>query len=292
MAFNVREFYFNLHHLAETLSRIIDEVTVDLDVKVVKSIEFGPTGPLGGLAIFAHHFDANEVVLVFSGDALTDLNIGEFYEFHRGRGAEISVMVKVTGNAGKYGVVEICHGRVISMTEKPKLLPSEWRHVSCGVYLVNGALVHRIPQNTFLDFGTFLIPKLIERGESVGAFVWSRYWRDIGDQHSLLQANFDALGGDVVLASVVDSIRANADRVVDKLPQGALSRRIFIGVGARVAADVVLEDFSIIGSHASIGSKAHLSRVLVLPNSEILDGSIIVDAVAFSGSTAHRMDGR
>ena len=89
-----------------------------LDMKLNYYVEKQPLGTAGGVKAAAKFLD--ETFIVLSGDGLTDCDVGAALDFHRRKGAEITIVLKRVPVPLEYGVVETdAGGRVKRFVEKP-----------------------------------------------------------------------------------------------------------------------------------------------------------------------------
>jgi len=144
-----------------------------------------------------------EDVLILAGDHLYRMDYGEFVQFHREKGAEVTTAVfPVPGQeASRYGIVKTdgqC--QIIDFEEKPKQAeqlrnlesyPGTERPylASMGIYVfkmsILKGLLDEIPGD---DFGRNVLPGAIG-SRRVCAFPFRGYWEDIGTISSFYEAN-------------------------------------------------------------------------------------------------------
>ena len=130
-----------------------------------------PLGTFGALTLL----DLNDSTLVLNGDLLTTIPFSEVMRFHCKTGASLTMVVKQVTQAVPWGVVEIEHGRVRALSEKPEI--PLW--VNTGIYVVEPEAVHVLPRGEPAD-ATVLVKLLLEQGAPVVSYATAAYWRDIG----------------------------------------------------------------------------------------------------------------
>src|SRR3712207_6412141 len=81
----IEEVHVNVHYLADALLGAYGEESRTNGMKVLLSTEDELGGTAGGVKRLGDNFD--ETFVVVSGDALTDVDIGELVAFHREKGA-------------------------------------------------------------------------------------------------------------------------------------------------------------------------------------------------------------
>ena len=166
-----------------------------LDMKLNYYVEKQPLGTAGGVKAAAKFLD--ETFIVLSGDGLTDCDVGAALDFHRRKGAEITIVLKRVPVPLEYGVVETdAGGRVKRFVEKPGWGEVFTDTINTGIYIMEPSVLDMIPAGAY-DFGRQLLPRAVEEGRAVYGWVMGGYWCDIGDAAAYAQANFDALAGRV-----------------------------------------------------------------------------------------------
>jgi glucose-1-phosphate adenylyltransferase len=146
-------------------------------------------------------------VIVLSGDHIYKMDYGKMLDVHIARGASLTVAaIEVpVHESRRFGVLEVDEdSRVTGFSEKPdSAAPTPWNdHVclgSMGIYIFDTEvlvqeLVRDAEEDSSHDFGKDIIPKLVQSGERVYAYLFwdenkkeSKYWRDVGT----LDAYFD-----------------------------------------------------------------------------------------------------
>jgi NDP-sugar pyrophosphorylase family protein len=268
----VETVFINLHHAAEQLRRHLACLSYP-GMEIVARRESRLSGPAGALRLFKDVIDADDALLVLSGDALHDIPLDAFYEFHRRGSAPLSVVMKRVANPGRYGVATVDpDGSLTSFTEKPALRPDTTALVSCGIYCVDSEYVGSIPPG-YCDFGADLIPQRVVAREPVGVFETEAYWADIGDFATFRDANLAAAEGLVSLRLATQD-RPNTKGSAHNSPSS-----IVVARDAAVAPDAQLVGPVVVGHDAQVGRRAYVSRSVVMPHARIPQGALIVGAV-------------
>ena len=114
------------------------------------------------------------------------------------RRALATLTVKPVQDPSSYGVVILDRDtRVRGFQEKPRRDEARSDLANCGIYVIEPALLERIPANTFYDFGENVWPSLVAAGEEVYAYTTMAYWNDVGDLDELRNTILDAVLGHV-----------------------------------------------------------------------------------------------
>ena len=149
-------------------------------------------------------------IIVLSGDHVYKMDYGRMLDFHKSRGAAVTLgaLDVPVADATRFGVLQVDeHDRVVGFEEKPehpKTVPGA-PHValgSMGIYVFDAdvlvaALETNAATDSHHDFGKDIIPALI-RDAAVYAYRFhdenkkeAQYWRDIGTLDAYYEANMD-----------------------------------------------------------------------------------------------------
>jgi mannose-1-phosphate guanylyltransferase len=244
-----------------------------------------PVGSAGAIRKIQDHsgfFD--EPFFVLCGDAIVDLDLTRFAEFHRSRGAVASLaMLDVPRETvGSYGVVAAGpDGRILGFQEKPSPEEARSTTVNTGIYLFEPSVTDLIPSGVAYDIGGQLFPDLVRRRAPFYALNLPFHWLDIGKVTDYYAVLCLAMVGGVpgVTAPgteirpglrVGPNVRIRPDTCTIRGPvsiggsatieDGAtLLGPCYIGPGAVVAAGAVVEA-SFVLEYTRVGSMTHLNR--------------------------------
>jgi mannose-1-phosphate guanylyltransferase len=271
----------------------------DYNVKISYTVEALPLGTAGAYRHAAGLI--RETTVIFNGDVLTDIDLGEVIQLHRDRQAVATIVLTPVPNPTAYGLVETGEdGRVKRFLEKPKPEEVTCNTINAGIYILEPRVLDLIPEGEPFMFEYGVFPRLLELGEPFYAFTWRGYWRDIGTPESYRQANLDVIEGRV---NLIDRARAtrgekfdetaelDARSVVDPtctLKPGAqiinsvISRNCYIEDRARVENSVVRGGTRIgqgaVVRDAVVGKSCHIGRAVTVGRGAILgDKSVITD---------------
>jgi glucose-1-phosphate adenylyltransferase len=152
------------------------------------------------------HFNvpAFRYVVILSGDQLYKINLKEMLDFHKGKGAEITLAcnpVYRKNNLGELGVVKLDENNKIAgfleksgnadELEKASVTMDDKKCflVSMGIYIFNKeTLVELLSESNKIDFGKEILPESFAR-KTTEAFLYRGYWRDIGSIKNFYDEN-------------------------------------------------------------------------------------------------------
>jgi S-adenosylhomocysteine hydrolase len=134
-------------------------------------------------------FFGNEPVVVISGDALTDLDVGALVARHREAGGIATLTVKQVPDTREYGVV--IHdedGRVQGFQEKPDPAEALSDFGNCGIYCFSPEIFDFFPDADPVDWAQDVFPVLLDNDVPFHVHVTDSYWNDVGSWPSCARA--------------------------------------------------------------------------------------------------------
>ena len=224
-----------------------------LGLSIGYSVEESPLGTAGSVRLASGKLD--DTVLVISGDALCDIDLARLVEFHKERGAAVTIGLKSVENPLEFGIVVTDEdGRVERFLEKPSWGQVFSDTINTGIYVLEPEVLKHVPTDRPYDFSKELFPLLLEMGRPLYGMVCDGYWQDIGNLDDYRQANFDALDGHVGL----------------NVPGLRLRGNIWIGEGVEIDDLEDVEGPAFIGNYCRISPQASIGAYSVLSASVTL----------------------
>ena len=222
-----------------------------LGVRLRYVIETEPLGTGGGVRNAADL--ARGTVFVLNGDVLTDADLTAMRELHESRASRTTIFLMPVADPRAYGLVEFdADGRLTRFREKPTAdEPITTNTINAGIYLIDAALLDRIPAGRVVSIEREFFPGLITDG--VPCFAWSgtasTYWRDIGSPAAYREAQLDLLTG-VARSSLS--------------PPGELRGGSWLAPTTRLAPDARLQGPSVLGERVEVAAGAHVGPLTVV----------------------------
>jgi mannose-1-phosphate guanylyltransferase len=214
-------------------------------------VETEPLGTGGGVRNAADL--ARGTVFVLNGDVLTDVDLTAMRELHESRGSRTTIFLMPVADPRAYGLVEFdADGRLTRFREKPTAdEPITTNTINAGIYLIDAALLARIPAGRVVSIEREFFPGLIADG--VPCLAWngtaSTYWRDIGSPAAYREAQLDLLTG---------TARSSLS------PPGRPCNGSWLAPTTVLAADAHLQGPSVLGERVEIASRAHVGPLTVV----------------------------
>lgn len=129
----------------------------------------------------------NSGFLLLYGDVLSDIDYGDFVEFHRSQKAAVCTMALTsTETVNMWGLARLQGNRVVEFEEKPKNPKTFSRLINAGIYLMEPEIFKLISAKADkLESDVF--PRLAEEGKLFG-YPYEGLWLDISNSAAYRQA--------------------------------------------------------------------------------------------------------
>jgi mannose-1-phosphate guanylyltransferase len=235
-----------------------------LGVRLRYVIETEPLGTGGGVRNAADL--ARGTVFVLNGDVLTDADLTAMRRLHETRRSRTTIFLMPVPDPRAFGLVELdAEGRLTRFREKPTAdEPITTNTINAGIYLIDAALLDRIPTDRPVSIEREFFPSLITDGIPSYGWTGAAYWRDIGSPAAYREAQIDLLNG----------------RVRSPLPPpGERRDGSWISPMARLAPDARVTGPSQVGSGVEVGARARVGPLAVVG-----DGCRIAEDACIEGS--------
>ena len=262
---------------------------------------------------FIERYDP-EYVLILSGDHIYKMDYSEMLDYHKkmGAAATIAVIDVPLEQASRFGIMNTDEtGRIVEFEEKPAHPKST--NASMGIYIFNRKLLAEYlcadadDPNSSNDFGKNIIPAMLNAGETMYAYRFKGYWKDVGTIQSLWEANMDLLGDDPVFnlydkdwrifsrsdvrppqfigsdAKVTNSIITQGCEINGVVENSVLSSGVKVARGAYIRNSIIMQDtvvkegasvfYSIIDGETEVGAGAQIGEMIELGKGITLVGS-------------------
>lgn len=243
-----------------------------------------------------------EYILILSGDHIYKMDYEAMLDQHKETGASLTVAVIDVpwDEASRFGIMNTDdNNRIIDFEEKPAEPKSN--HASMGIYIFNWKRLREVLVNSFtrnqdmVDFGKNVIPYYLKSGESVFAYNFKGYWKDVGTIDSLWHANMEFLDENNELnlqdrtwriysrnpiappqiiaetAEIKDAMIVDGSYIAGKVDHSILSANVRIQTGSVVTDSVIIPG-------AKIGKNVTIHRAI------IGEGAVIGDDVVIDGT--------
>ena len=264
-------------------------------------------GSADSARINMEYYEINYPVFAVQGDNIFEINIKDLMQFHREKGALMTVVLREVQNVEGLGIADIDkNSRIRHFVEKPLLKDAPGNLANTGLYVMSPevkeifkekGIKQVIEEKNRLDFGYDFIPYLTQRGRPVYGYPLKGNWFDVGTPNNYLEAmkkllhgGFSRLkefGGKIsekqqiwVQGESSDSGKRRQE-IIQKIKQGRIEiegavligRHCRIDDGARIVNSCI-DNFTRIGKGVTIENSAILDRVIICEKAEVLDSII------------------
>jgi len=141
-----------------------------------------------------------EYVLVLAADHVYKMNYRTMLDYHKEVDADVTIAVIEVPikDASRFGILNTAEDdRVVEFEEKPEHPKNNL--ASMGIYIFNWRSLKSYLNNdehnpdSKHDFGGDVLPAMLRDGLKLFAYRFDGYWKDVGTEESLWQANMDLL---------------------------------------------------------------------------------------------------
>ena len=235
-----------------------------------------------------------EYVLILSGDHIYKMDYAAMLKYHKENNADatIAVLEVPMEDASRFGIMNADENdKIYEFEEKPE--HPKINLASMGIYIftwsnLRKALIEDEKIHPDSDFGKHIIPKMLGENQSLYAYRFKDYWKDVGTIESYWAANMELIKtlpefnlyedfwkiytksdyqppqytGDN--ASIKTSIVSEGAQIYGSIEHCVISKNVTIEEGAVVKDSIIMEG-------CVIGKNAVLDRVIVDQNTVIGD---------------------
>lgn len=217
---------------------------------------------------FVDQFDP-EHVLILSGDHIYKMDYHAMLQYHKSKNADctISVIDVPLEEASRFGILNTEDDlKIYEFDEKPAQPKSTL--ASMGVYIFKWDVLrkHLLEDGenagSSHDFGKDIIPMMLGEGQSLYAYPFEGYWRDVGTVDSLWEANMDLLSDTPPL-----NLNDTSWRIFTRNPNQPAQ---YVAPGAKVSSCIINEGCIVHGE---------VKHSVLFYGVEVGEGSVITDSV-------------
>ncbi len=227
-----------------------------------------------------------EYVLILSGDHIYKMDYRKMLERHIDADADatIAVIDVPIEEASRFGIMSTDENDVITaFEEKPK--EPKGTLASMGIYIFTYSKLKKYliddaaDSESVNDFGKNIIPSMIANGETLVAYRFSGYWKDVGTIQSYWEAHMDLLNPDNEISLFSNDWKIYTDTAA--IPSQ------YIGPDAHIENSIVTEGCVIHGELVDsvvfpgvyIGKNTRIERSIIMENTAVEDNVIISKSI-------------
>ena len=225
-----------------------------------------------------------DYVLILSGDHIYKMDYEVMLDYHKAHKADVSIAVMPVPQeeASRFGIVVTDDdGRIVEFQEKPEQPRSNL--ASMGIYIFTWEALKEalltLSEQSNCDFGKHVIPYCHEKGETLVAYEYNGYWKDVGTLGSYWEANMELI--DIIpefnLYEEFWKIYTKNDILPPQyVAAEAVIERSLIGDGCEIYGSVYN---SVIGCGVVIEEGAVVRDSIIMQNTVIKAGAVLDKAI-------------
>ena len=261
----------------------------EFGVSISYATEEYPLGTAGSVRNAAHHLD--ERFLVISGDVLTDIDLEKLIEFHVDHGALATIGLVAVENPLDFGIVITREdGSIERFLEKPTWGQVFSDTINTGIFVLEPRIFDFIATDGPADFSSDVFPAVLEAGEALFGAVGHGYWEDVGTLEAYLSAHKDVMDGRVCVAvpgfALDDGVWLGEGAQLH--PDAVVEGCAVIGENCRIEAGARIGDYAVLGRNVRVRADADIERTVVHENTYIAEGVTLRGAVVGRSSDLRR----
>jgi NDP-sugar pyrophosphorylase family protein len=268
-------------------------------------------GSADSASINMEYYNLKDPVFAVQGDNVFDVNIKSLMDFHREKGAALTIVLREVDNVEGLGIADIDEdGRINCFVEKPLPKDAPSNLANTGLYVMSPevrnifkekGVQQIIKDKNRLDFGYDFIPYVIQAGYPVYGYKLESSWFDVGTPKNYLEAmkyllhNNDyvhvlsdfgeRLQVDLNCFVWVQGKSSDSEKVRRQIVQKIQQKKIHVNGAVLIGCHCQIEDgttlnnccidnFTCIGKNAVISNTAVMDRAVIGDYTEIKDSII------------------
>lgn len=231
--------------------------------------------------------EADEPVIVISGDLATDFDLTEAVRWHREKRAEATLLLTHMENPLAYGIVITdAEGRIVRFLEKPSWGEAFSDTINTGIYILEPSAIEMIPRSTNFDFSQNLYPLMLSRQMGLYGRIMDGYWKDVGNVDEYHRVHVDLFAGNL-------KVQLDGEKLV--VPNGTVykGKNVRIEPDVEFSGTVILDDDVLVqagsrltncavGRRSRIGRSCNISNTVVWADTLIGDDGAMNEAIVCS----------
>lgn len=232
-----------------------------------------------------------DYVVVLSGDHIYKMDYSKMLNFHKEKNAACTIAVYEVpmAEASRFGILNTNKdGSIYEFDEKPKKPKSN--KASMGIYVFTWEKLRKYLEEdendpkSQNDFGKNVLPAMLNAGESMFAYRFEGYWKDVGTIESLWESNMDLLDPNIPLDLNDPEWRIYSRNPVmppHYVAKGATIQNSLAAEGCNVYGTV---DFSVLFAGVYVAPGAVVRDSIIMPGSRIEEGATVQYAIVAENS--------
>jgi len=205
-------------------------------------------------------------VLILNGDILSGHDISAQVDFHRSRGAAVTLHLTEVEDPSRFGCVPTTPDGVVTAFLEKTPNPVTNR-INAGCYVFQRSVIDLIPQGEVVSVERETFPGLIEAGQMVLGYADASYWLDVGTPAAFVQGSTDLVQG----------------RLESPALPGASGESLLLD-GAVVSPEAKVTGGTVVGARATVEAGASVRGSVLADDCVVGCGAVVVDSVVGAGA--------
>ena len=269
-------------------------------------------GSADSARINMEYYDLKSTVFAVQGDNIFDVNIRNLMDFHNGKGAALTIVLREVDNIEGLGLADISRdGRINRFVEKPLPKDAPSNLANTGLYVMSPKVrqifketgVQQIIKNKKrLDFGYDFIPYVIAAGYPVYGYIMKGNWFDVGTPISYLEAMKSLLQQHITTAPkdfgeciqadpngcvLIQGKSSNSEKFREQILQKINQKKIHINGAVLIGRHCQIED-GVTLTNCCLDNFARIGKNVIVSNSAVMDRAVIGDYTTVTDSIIGR----
>ena len=277
----IRQVLLVIGHQAHVVRNALGQRWGGVDLHYV--VQHDPKGT-GQATALAEDFAAGEPFLMLFGDIVTSRQVfADVVSIYASERPEAILSVRYFRDPASGGAVYLDGDRVEKIVERPEPGATTTHYINAGVFVFPPEIFGLLRQVELSPRGEYeltdAIRMLLERGATVRAYEIERFWVNLTDPASYLEAQRELFGEEPPPPpEVPDATRVDPPVVVGqgcRLADCRLGPNVSIGNHCAIGPGAVVRD-AVVMDGARVGAGARVEHAVVGLGAEVFDGSELV----------------
>lgn len=272
LAHGIDEIVVTVSYLANIIRTYFGDGSA-FGVRMVYATEEQPLGTAGSVRNAMDELD--ERFLVISGDVLTDIDLSAMIRFHDERDALATIGLVAVENPLEFGIVITREdGTIERFLEKPTWGQVFSDTINTGIFVLEPRVFDFIDADRPVDFSSEVFPRMLAKGEPLYGAVASGYWEDVGTIEAYVKAHQDVMDGKVQASVAGFELSQGVwlGEGADVHPDAVIEGAAIIGDECRVDAGVRVGNYTVLGRNVRVRADADLERSVIHDNAYVAEG--------------------
>ncbi|MBD3230736.1 MAG: NTP transferase domain-containing protein [Candidatus Lokiarchaeota archaeon] len=267
---NFDEIYITISYLGKKIADLLGHGS-EFGVSIKYYYEERPLGTAGGVRQIS---ELDDTFLVVSSDIITDINLSDFFKFHKNKGGIGSIALTKEEIPVAYGIVITDENtkEIKRFLEKPGWSEVFSDKINAGIYLLEPEILKFVEKGVEYDFSHQLFPRILENNEKLFGYTFDKYWLDVGTTEKYLKAHHDILNGKIDI----------------EIPGRQMKEGVWVGEGTEIMDGVNIWGPALIGKNSKIDNDSFIDRNTIIGDNVLIRrNNQVKKSIIWDGATVN-----